>query len=293
MYKIFVFLVLSFLFLENNAQLVEVQYNYNNVGDCIFGANNYAKTPLFMSLIFTNIENTTFKENTPYVKRLDPGFTGLFTLLREEEMAPQFIFDIKTYKSNPDADVNLDFPYLIPFAPGTVVKVVDIKNIDGFWGDESPKSWKATGFIAKPGEPVYAVRQGQIVEIAGPTRGGDPKSWYHTWTNSITLLQSDGTLITYKNVIDKDKKLEINKKIQAGQILGEVAPNSSEIVLMIYHNTLISSDLLFIIPLFVTEPGKTEILNSALNIEVVHPIEIVGLEMTKKEQKNLLKSNTK
>jgi len=158
-----------------------------------------------------------------------------------------------------------------------------------FWGSDEPKSWKATGFVANPGEPVYAARQGQIVEIADADREGDAKTWYHAWTNAITLLQPDGTLITYKNVVDKDKKLVLNQKIQAGQILGEVAPNSAEVVLMIYHNTLNSSDLLFIIPLFVTAPGKTEIVNSALNIEVVHPVEIRGLEMSKKEQKNLLK----
>jgi hypothetical protein len=288
MCKITVLLIFVFSFLRNSAQLVEIQYDYNNVGDCIFGANNYAKTPLFINLFFTNIENTTFKEKSPYVKKVDPGFTALFTLLREMENAPQFIFDIKTYRSNPVASVNLGFPYLVPFAPGTRVKPVDIKNIAGFWGDESPKSWKATGFGAEPGDAVYAARQGQIVEIVGENRTGDPKLWYNTWTNSITLLQPDGTLITYKNVIDKENKLEPNQKIQAGQILGEIAPNSSEIVLMIYHNTLNSPDLQFVIPLFVTSPGKTEILNSALNIEVVHPLEIVGLEMTKKEQKKFL-----
>jgi hypothetical protein len=290
MYKIIVILILAFSSLNNQAQLVDVQYNYNNVGDCIFGASNFAKTPLFLHVFFTNIEYTSFREPMPYIKKLDPGFTGLFTLLREEDNAPQFIFDIKTYRSNPLPDVNLDFPYLVPFAPGTMVKPVDVKNMAGFWGAEEPKSWKATGFIANPGDPVYAARQGQIVEIAGPTRESDSKTWYHTWTNAITLLQPDGTLVTYKNVIDKDKKLELNQKIQAGEKLGEVAPNSSEIVLTMYHNTLTSSDLQFVIPLFVTAPGKTEILNSALNIEVVHPAEVRGLEMTKKEQRNLLKS---
>ena len=289
MYKIIVFLILTFSFAKINAQFVEVQYNFNNIGDCIFGASNNSKTPVFLNLSFTNIEYTTFEEPLPYVKKLDPGYTGLFTLLREEEMAPQFIFDIKTYRSNPLPDVNLDYPYLIPFAPGTSVKPLDVNNMAGFWGAEEPKSWKATGFSANPGEPVYAARQGQIVEIVGESRSGDPKSWYHTWTNAITLLQPDGTLITYKNVIDKDKKLELNQKIQAGEILGEVAPNSSEIVLMIYHNTLNSADLQFIIPLFVTAHGKTEILNSALNIDVVHPLEIRGLEMSKKEIKKILK----
>jgi len=290
MHKTFAFLILSFLTLENNAQLVDVQYNYNNVGDCIFGASNNSKTPIYLNLFFTNLENTRFTETLPYVKKLDPGYTGLFTLLRESDIgAPQFIFEIKTFRSNPVADVNLDFPYMIPFAPGSIVKPVDVKNIDGFWGTEEPKSWKATGFIAKSGETVYSARQGQIVEIVGATRSEDSKTWYHTWTNALTVLQPDGTLITYKNVIDKDKILELNQKIYAGQVLGEVAPNSTEVILMIYHNTLSSPDLQFIIPLFVTAPGKTEILNSALNIDVVHPNEIRGLEMTKKEQKKLLK----
>jgi hypothetical protein len=289
MYKILFFLIFTFSFAKISAQLVEVQYNYNNIGDCIFGASNNSKTPIFLNLSFTNIEYTTFDESLPYVKKLNPGYTGLFTLLRQEDNAPQFIFDIKTYRSNPLPDVNLDFPYLVPFAPGTMVKPVDVKNMAGFWGAEEPKSWKATGFAANPGDPVYAARQGQIVEIAGPTRESDSKTWYHTWTNAITLLQPDGTLITYKNVIDKDKKLELNQKIQAGEKLGEVAPNSSEIVLTMYHNVLSSPDLQFVIPVFVTSQGKTEIVNSALNIEVVHPVEIRGLEMTKKEQRNLLK----
>ena len=290
MHKIFVLLILIFAFLENKAQLVDVQYDYNNVGDCTFWATNNTKTPIYLNLVFSNIENTRFTESLPYVKKLDHGLNTLFTLLREPNAgAPYFIFDIKTYRSNPVADVNLDFPYLIPLKPGTVAEPVDINDISGFWGNETPKSWKATGFAAKPGEPVYAVRQGQIVEIVGDTRDGDAKNWYHTWTNAITLLQPDGTLITYKNVIDKDIKLELNQKIQAGEILGEVAPNSSEIVIMIYHSTLSLPDLQFIIPLFVTTPDKTEILNSALKIEVLHPNEIRGLEMTKKEQKKILK----
>lgn len=290
MLKLFLLVVLIFFWVENNAQFVEVQYDYNNVGDCIFGAANNSKTPLYLNLIFTSLENTRFTENMPYVKKLEPGYNSLFTLLREPDLSPPFfIFEIKTFRSNPIPEINLDFPYLIPFAPGTIVKPVNVENINGFWGNDEPKSWKATGFEASPGDHVYAARQGLIVEIAGENRGRDPKTWYNTWTNAITLLQSDGTLITYKNVTDRNKNLKVNQIIQAGEILGEVAQNSSEIVLMVYHNLLNSSDLQFIIPVFVTAPGKTEILNPALNIEIVHPNEVRALEMTKKEQRKFLK----
>ena len=288
--KLFLLFVSIIFWFEIKAQIVEVQYDYNNVGDCIFGAANNSKTPIYLNLIFTSLENTRFTEALPYVKKLEPGYNGLFTLLRESETgAPIFIFEIKTFRSNPIPEVNLDFPYLIPFAQGTTVNPVNIESIKGFWGAEEPKNWKATGFEANAGDFVYAARQGQIVEITGENRSGDPKTWYNAWTNVITLLQPDGTLIVYKNVTDGNKNLKINQIIQAGEKLGEVAQNSSEVILLVYHNLLNSSDLQFIIPVFVTAQGKTEILNPALHIEVIHPNEVRALEMTKKEQRKFLK----
>lgn len=284
---LFLFL-LQFIFVR--AQLVQVEYNYNNVGDCIFGAHNQAKTPLYLQMWFTNLEYTSFGEELPYIKKLDPGYNTLFTLAREsEESAPQFIFEIKTFRSDPAPKVNLDFPYLVPFAPGTEIKPVNVNSIAGFWGPEEPKGWKATGFSANQGMPVFAARQGQIVEITGANRAGNSQSWYNTLTNAITLLQPDGTLITYKNVVDKSNSLKLNQKIQAGEQMGEVAAGAKELVLVIYHYSLSSTGLQFIIPSFLTEPGKTEIVNSAQTIKVVHPDEVRGLEMTKKEQRQYLK----
>lgn len=271
------------------AQLVQVEYNYNNVGDCIVGAHNQTKTPLYLNLGFKTLENTTFREEMPYVKKLDPGFNALFTLARETDEAPYFMLDIKTFRSNPLPDVNLNFPYLIPFKPGTIVQPVDVSNLEGFWGAVEPKGWRATGFKAVSGAEVYAVRQGQVVEIAGAKKSGDANTWYNTLTNAITLLQPDGTLITYKNVIDKDQSLLLNQIVQAGEKLGVVAPGAAEVVIVVYYFSLYTDGLQFIIPQFLTSAGKTEIVNSAQKIEVIHPFETVGLEMTKKEQKNLLK----
>lgn len=291
MVKILPVLFFVFMLLNSKAQLVEVQADFNAMGDCIFSAHNNAKTPIYLNIDFADLQNTTFNETLPYIKKLTPGFNNLFILSRDVDSdVPRFNYQMKSYRSNPAANVNLDFPYLIPFEPGTKAKVFDVENISGFWGDNEPKSWMATGFVTKPGIPVYASRQGEIVEIVGATRTGDPQFWYNTWTYSITVLQPDGTLISYKNVIDKNKTWSINETVYAGQILGEVAPGASELILLIYQNTLSSADLLFIIPQFAVAPGKIQIVNPALDIEVVHPIEIRGLEMTKKEKKKILNS---
>lgn len=284
------FLFLLF-FTELNAQLVEVQANYTSIGDVEFIAYNNSLTPVFLNIDFADLENTTFNEPLPYIKLLEPGFNNLFILERDLDAGvPIFNYQVKSFRSNPMATVDLDFPYLIPFAPGSIVKAFDVKNIIGFWGAKEPNSWVATGFNANAGEPVYASRQGKIVEIVGTNRVGESQNWYHTWNNSITLLQPDGTLICYRNIIDKSKKLKLNQKVYAGQILGEIAPSSSKLILLIYQNSLNTKELLFIIPQFVTEENKIEIVNSVMNYEVVHPKEIRGIEMTKKEKKKILNS---
>ncbi len=272
-----------------NAQLVEVESNYTTGGDVVLAATNFTKTPLFLEIEFTELQNSTSDEQRIRVSRLSPGYNNLFTLTRIAGAGyVNVYFKSKSYRSNPMADVNLDFPYLIPFAPGKKVTVFDVKSIEGFWGEEVPKGWLATGFNANPGDEVYAARTGEIVEIAGAHRNDDPKFWYNGWINNISVLQPDGTLICYKNVVDREKKLKLNQRILAGEKLGEIAPDATGLILMIYHNKIQSDELSFIIPVFQIEEDKTGLVNSALTIRVVHPVEVRALEMTKKEQRKIL-----
>jgi hypothetical protein len=271
------------------AQLAEVQANYNSVGDVDFVAYNNTPAPLFLNIDFADLENTTFNEPLPYIKLLEPGFNTLFTLQREPDAdAPRFNHQIKIFKSNPWALGQLDFPYLIPLAPGEVAEIADASSPEGFFGPEGLASWNATGFAVKPGQQVFAARTGTIVEVAGAKRNDDPHTWYHAWNNAITVLQSDGTLICYRNVIDNDRKLKPGDKIFAGQQLGVVAPKANVLVVVIYQHSLNSSALRFIIPQFVSE-SKTGVLLGSEKYKVIHPAEIRGMEMSSREKRRLLK----
>lgn len=290
MKKIFIFILLAFEFFLANSQPVEVQANYNSIGDVEFVAYNNTPAPLFLNINFADLQNTSFDEPLPYIKKLEPGFNTLFTLQRYlDAPAPRFNYDIKFFRSNPMAEINLDFPYLIPLKPGETASMFDVKSIEGFWGAEEPDSWVATGFEVQPGQPVYASRTGTVVEIAGSSRTSKPETWYHTWTNSITVLQPDGTLICYRNVVDKNKKPEVNEKIYAGEQIGIVPPNANELILLIFQHSLNSEDLRFIIPQFVTGEDETELLISSKEYKVAHPEKIRGLEMTRREKRKYLK----
>lgn len=291
MNKFLILIISVFLFEGVNAQLVEVHVDYNSIGDCIFSAHNNSKTPMFLNIDFADLQNTSFAESLPYVKKLNPGFNSLFTLERHLDAGiPRFNYQMESFRSNPISIVDLDFPYLIPFGPGLKVHAKEVKSIAGFFGKEKMKSWIATGFYAKEGDKVYASRKGTVVEIAGKTKDDDPQNWYNGWNNSITLLQLDGTLICYRNLVDKGKKLKLNQKVNAGQLLGEIAPLATDLKILIYQNSLGSTDLRFIIPLFLVQENETEIVNIAKEYVVVHPNYVRGLEMSKKEKKKILGS---
>ncbi len=290
MHRLVVLLLSFFVFRLASAQLVEVQANYNAVGDVDFIAYNNYRAPLFLKIDFADLENTTFNEPLPYVKNLEPGFNNLFTLQRDLNAdPPEFNYQIKYFRSNPMAKVNLNFPYLIPFAPGTNVKAFNVDNIKGFQGKEEPKGWLATGFNVQAGQDVYAARNGIVAEVIGETRTTDTTTWYNTWIKVITILQPDGTLLCYKNVLDPKKKLKIGEKIFAGDLLGIIAPGASMLVMIIYQDSIVSDDLLFVVPQFVTGKNHIEILGFTKEYNVVHPKEIRALEMSKKEIRNILK----
>ncbi len=290
MKKLFIFLFSLFFSSEMIAQSAEVQANYNSAGDVDFVAYNNSPAPLFLQVDFADLENTTFNEPLPYVKLLEPGFNVLFTLYRYPDAGvPRFNYQIKTFKSNPLALPDLDFPYLIPFSPGAEVSVFEVKSLAGFWGSALPESWNATGFDATPGTPVFASRTGIVVEVAGAQRTGEPQTWYHTWNNSITVLQADGTLMCYRNVIPGNIKLKVNEKIFAGQPLGVVSTGSSELLVLIFQQSESSPALRFVIPQFVVGETETGLLLPLQKYPVVHPKDIRGMEMSSREKRKFLK----
>ena len=274
------------------AQYVEVQANYNSVGDCVFDAYNNAKVPMYLHINFSDLENTTFNEPLPFVKKVEPGFNSLFTLQHDhDDGILRFNYDIETFRSNPTADVDLDFPYLIPLKEGENVSVFDVKSIDGFWGNDTQDSWFATGFMAGQGDAVFASRNGIVAELIGESRTEDSSLWYHAYTSSITLLQPDGTLICYHGVKYNSEQLVVGQKVYAGQKIGEIADENGKLIVLVFHDSLLNKEISFVIPQFVINAdGEAAIVNSTNEYEVFHPVLIKEKEMTKREKRKYLRN---
>lgn len=281
--------ILIFFSVKANSQSVTVQADYNAMGDCLFSAYNNTTVPMFLNIDLADLENTVFTEVLPYVKKLEPGYNSLFTLQRDPDAdIPRFNYELKVFRSNPLTKSDLKFPYLLPFAEGRTVHVFDVQNIDGFWGQEGLESWYASGFYAESGEEVFACRNGIVAEKVGANRGGEAGNWYNSWANSITLLQDDGTLICYHNVLDPENKLLVGQKVYAGQFIGKISGGAGKLEILIWYDSLFAKSPRFIIPQFVTGDGLQETLISTNEYKVVHPIEVLGIEMTSKEKRKVL-----
>lgn len=289
MRQIYLILFLTSLSLGIKAQLVNIHVDYDNAGNCIFTATNTTPVPVFLRIDFADLVNTTFTEPLPYIKKIDPGFNNLFTLERYPQSGvPQFNYEISVYKSDPASMVDLDFPYLIPFKPGTSVSLVDVPKSYSFWGVNEPGSWIATGFRASSGDEVVAARMGTVVEIIGRDRGGPSERWYNTWNQVVTLLHPDGTLGSYKNVLADTDKLKLNQKVFPGQPIGRIVDGADHLVFVVYQNGMDSKEWRFIMPVFVKSEKDYGEIASSNTFTVIHPDDIVGRELSKKERRKVL-----
>lgn len=270
-------------FLKSGPVDVRIEYAY---GNSLFSAQNNAPFPVFLHVHFKEVSKLSFFEKQPYVKYLKPGFNELFKLEKSRERGiPKYDYEIKYLPSNPLVIVNLDFPYLLPFVEETLAVATKVNSIDGFTTNCHVKDWWANGFYAKPKQAVCASRTGIVVEIVNL---GDSVLPYEHCSNRITLLHADGTLASYLNVVSAEKKIKYDQKICAGELLGEIAPSSNDLIILFYKNKLFSNDLDFLIPKFQVNETIVKPLIYEKEYKVIHPISVRGLEMSKREKKKLL-----
>jgi len=92
----------------------------------------------------------------------------------------------------------------------------------------------------------------------------------------------------YRNLEDSNTNLKIGEKIYAGQPIGKIARSANSLITIIYHESLFVDSPRFIIPRFVSKGNQAGILSFSQKYEVIHPDEIVGLEMSPKEKRIMI-----
>jgi hypothetical protein len=274
------FLLLFFLksYPQNNVQVI---YNYDASGNALFSAENYLAIPVYLVLNFNYLNYASFSEDLPYIKRINPGSTQLFTIFREPNQPnPNFNIEYKWYHSHPAPETETHFPYLIPAKPGTIVKVTDF-NIKG--------EYKAIGFILEQSDEVFAARKGIVVNIS---EDFDPAvaASNQNRQNFVHILHDDGTIGEYINFTFKGVDCEIGQKIFPGEKIGKAAASAGSLPVIgfaLFHESLNSKNFIYLLVEFSLDKSKTSLLTYGNEYKVVHPEETIAKELSRKEAKSL------
>jgi hypothetical protein len=281
MYRAFILAIFIYSGITALAQNnVRVKYNYDASGNAGFMAENYTAVPVYISLDFSYLRNASFSDPLPYVKRVEPGSTSLFTIYREPDMpAPDFNIEYSWFPSNPKPEIDPDFPYLIPAKEGTTV------SIDG-----ARPGWenRPVVFALKQTNEICASRKGIVVNVVDSVTkemsAANPKL-----LNYLDILHDDGTIGEYINFAYRGVSCEIGQKVFPGQVLGKTFDSGGNglIGFRLYHHQLSSKTVRFLIPEFYNESGKVEQLTINKSYRSVHPSEIIEKELSRKEKKSL------
>jgi len=273
-------IVATCVFSQNHLQ---VHYDYDAMGNANFIADNYMAVPVFVVLDFSFLEYASFSEELPFIKRVEPGTTPLFTIFREpDQPSPHFNIEYKWYMSHPSPETDSHFPHLIPGRNGSSVKIADIKQLI--------KS-RMVGFDLLNSGKVYASRKGvvrNLYENADPRfRMEDSRK-----QNFIHILHDDGTIGEYINFKYKGINCEIGQKVIPGQELGmaENGPDGYPLIgFGVFHNDLYSENLRYLVPEFYQENEGVSQLSVSGEYKVVHPEELIIKELSRKERRALKK----
>ncbi len=190
-------------------------------GDYQFYGDNDQIIPMWISVDFTSLTNLESSVALPYRQALPAGAEGepLFSLSVRDENARRgyslkysFAYGDPTAATHDESQV-----YLFPFAHGEKHRVTQ-----GFNGTFSHfgENQYALDFDLDQGDPVYAARDGLVVEVKKDSNVGGPSMRYAEYGNRIVILHEDGSFGNYVHLMQGGAEVEVGDRVRAGERIG-------------------------------------------------------------------------
>jgi hypothetical protein len=176
-------------------------------------------------------------------------------------------------------------------AEGTVVEAVLNNPLEATVGNESAKgTYVGVSFMFDQPVQVVAPRKGIIAAMKMDAKVEGTNLSYAAEENFIEIYHEDGTFTKLTVLKTGSEKVQVGQQVFPGDVLAESGgENYSQgpHLRMINIKTVKDNDRLVYQPFpvsFVSDQGNIEI-KEYTTFSVVHPVEIVTLEMSKKELK--------
>ncbi|MHA7131560.1 M23 family metallopeptidase [Algoriphagus namhaensis] len=286
-------LLLLFTFSHGLKAQIELESERDKDGNVIIYATNTAAIPYTVLVDFKTLDNLISPGGSTAMAVAMPGRTSIFRLRPAREgQATSYNYSYSYAKGNMYGKTKVDPVYLIPVASGQMVKAMQMTHIENqLKPDERNNDYVGVSFRFDEATTIVAPRKGVISDLNMSYRAKEGEFKYDGNENFIEIYHEDGTFTKISVLKEGSQKVNLGDEVFPGQALAESAGenySSGPHVRMSTMKAVKSSDgkLRYdIIPVkYATETGQVEI-PKVLDLLVIHPQEIIELEMSKRDKK--------
>lgn len=212
--------IYSLEYLSEDSEYLDVYFEKRSDGGYTFYGDNRHFIPQFVNLGFTKLSNLQMDRKNPSRIVLEPGAEKiLLATLTPIQKNKSYSFRSRlTYAFGDPLDVSPDdFLYLFPFEHG-----VKYKLDQGFGGKFSHQNenFYSLDFSMDIGTPIYAARDGIVIEVKEDSNRGGTSSAYASAGNFIVIYHSDGTFASYVHLKLNGAMVDVGDIINEGDFIG-------------------------------------------------------------------------
>ena len=307
--KSLVAIIFSILFFNAySQQKIKIKTEKNTFDERIsFIAENNSLNTYTVYLNFPVLEG--YRNSLPYNDNVVTVYPGTNTIYKIERIPKNAIYHYqwrysyyvgKSFENIPDTN----FIYLLPASNGKLLQGSgNVTSLEERLGQNRPESFHNYIFKFQLGDTVCAARSGIVYNTADDMKEGEKKEQTYTASrDKINIEQKDGTLAHYFFTAPVKILVEVGDKVTAGQPIAVFDTPSDKLNLLFSVNYLDykklkeyllsnsseekKKEIRPYLPInFYLDKGHTNFINSVGRFKVLHPVNIITQEMSKRELK--------
>lgn len=204
-------------FTQEQASPIDVFHREGDQGQYEYYALNKQPCPYQVEVAFDVLQNLEASVELPYFKVVYPDADPqlLFSLNPLKKSATRFSSQYSLAKGDPEAEVEMDYAYWLPYKAGESAKL-----LQGYNGSYSHQGSYSLDFDLAMGAEVYASRSGVVLEVKTDSNEGGPDPSFKAKGNYITIFHDDGSFADYYHLQLKGAVVKPGEDVSAGQLIG-------------------------------------------------------------------------
>jgi murein DD-endopeptidase MepM/ murein hydrolase activator NlpD len=202
-------------------QFVELIETDAGDGVRLYTFTNRLGGPVELELSFQQAENVVSDPPLPLRTVLLPLRENPVARIRVAAPgAARYSLAYRVTPGDPNASIDLDARYALPFDSGTPYQIH--QGFNGSASHDTEQARYAVDFSVDEGTPVLAARGGVVMEVANDFQGaGLDREKFGARANLVRVLHDDGSMAVYAHLLLESVVVSVGQRVRTGQHLAD------------------------------------------------------------------------